>query len=141
MWWHTCQSNCRLTCRSGRQTGWTRCSARQLVPDLQQVGLVTGGTSLPLQLARQQASRHRKQLQARLKCLLVLSADEAVRGAAGIAQEKAAEVAGVASDTVQGGFDAASQRVKVGEATISSVLLDIDLYFAVGYCQTSHAGA
>jgi hypothetical protein len=38
--------------------------------------------------------------------------DDIARQAAGFAQDKAAEVVGAASDTVQGGLDAALQRVK-----------------------------
>lgn len=49
--------------------------------------------------------------------MLLLYADDIVKGVAGMVQNKAAEAANAASDTVQGGLDAASQRAKVGNAT------------------------
>ena len=55
-----------------------------------------------------------EQLQTCHKWVLLLSADDVVKGVADIVQNKAAEVVNAASDTAQGGMDAASQRTKVG---------------------------
>jgi hypothetical protein len=52
--------------------------------------------------------------------MLLLYADDVIKGVAGMVQNKAAEAANAASDTVQGGLDAASQRAKVGNATYTT---------------------
>jgi hypothetical protein len=49
--------------------------------------------------------------------MMLLYADDVIKGVAGMVQNKAAEAANAASDTVQGGLGAASQRAKVGVAT------------------------